>query len=231
MNWRSAPLILSLLTFGLFSANAGVITGTVTAQGKQIAEQPGAAGNYESRKFKFVDRINYAEMRDFIVYIEGPITNSVVAPGTTRKVLTQKDAAFRPHVLPICVGTTVEWPNQDEVFHNVFSYSEAKSFDLGLYKSDLKKPDPKVPFDKSGRVDVFCSIHSNMHCVILVLENTFFTTTDSAGHYTLRDVPTGTYKLKAWHERLPPQVKEITVSETGETKADFTLGIKDLPRY
>jgi len=225
-------MILVAASLFAFPGTAATITGTVTAQGKTGVEQAGGGGNYESRKFKFVDKINYSEMHDFVVYIDGPITNHVVASGTTKKVLTQKDAMFHPHILPICLGTTVEWPNEDEIFHNVFSVSEAKNFDLGLYKSEGKNPEIKrVPFDKAGRVDVFCSIHSNMHCVVLVLENTFFTTTDSKGRYTLSDVPAGTYKLKAWHERLPPQTKEITVTDSGEIKVDFSLGIKDLPKY
>lgn len=225
-------LFVSVLALFTLNSVAGTITGTVIAQGKSGAEQAAAGGNYESRKFKFVDKINYAEMHDFVVYIDGPMTNHVVAPGTTRKVLTQKDAMFHPHILPVCVGTTVEWPNEDDIFHNVFSVSDAKNFDLGLYKSEGRNPEIKrVPFDKAGRVDVFCSIHSDMHCVVLVLENTFFTSTDNKGRYVLRDVPPGTYKLKAWHERLPPQTKEITVTDSGDTKADFSLGIKDLPKY
>jgi plastocyanin len=232
MKYRGVFLYLVALILSLHATRAGTITGTVTAQGKTGAEQAAAGGNYESRKFKFVDRINYSEIHDFVVYIDGPMTNHVVAPGTTRKVLTQKDAMFHPHILPICVGTTVEWPNEDGIFHNVFSVSEPKSFDLGLYKSEGKNAEVKrVPFDKTGRVDVFCSIHSDMHCVVLVLENTFFASTDSKGRYTLNDVPPGTYKLRAWHERLPPQTKVVTVTGTGELKVDFTLGIKDLPKY
>jgi plastocyanin len=232
MKYPSVCLSLVAATFCLFTTRAAIITGTVTAQGKTAGEQAAAGGNYESRKFKFVDKINYAEIHDFVVYIDGPMTNHVVAAGTTKKVLTQKDAMFHPHILPICVGTTVEWPNEDEIFHNVFSVSEPKSFDLGLYKSEGKNPEIKrVPFDKTGRVDVFCSIHSDMHCVVLVLENTFFAATDNKGRYTLNEVPPGTYKVKAWHERLPPQTKEITVTGTGDIKVDFTLGIKDLPKY
>jgi len=80
-------------------------------------------------------------------------------------------------------------------------------------------------------VDVFCSIHSSMHCVILVLENPYFAATDENGNYKIPDVPPGTYKLKAWHERLPADEKEIIVPTNGEVKVDFTLGIKNLPQY
>jgi hypothetical protein len=106
--------------------------------------------------------------------------------------------------------------------------SETKPFDLGLYKSPDKKT---VMFDKAGRVDVFCSIHSSMNCVVLVLENPFFVIADDKGRYAITNVPPGTYKLKAWHERLPPQQMEIVVPQNGEVKADFVLGINNLPKY
>ena len=223
---------LLVLILGLFTAvlsHGGTISGTVSAQGKAEAEGAAAGGRYDSRKFKFVEKINYAELRDFVVFIEGHMTNEVRATNLFKTVLTQKDAMFHPHVLPVSAGTTVKWPNEDDIFHNVFSMSEPKEFDLGLYKGS---PTNKVmTFDKPGRVDVFCSIHSAMHCVVLVIENPFFAATDAKGRYTIADVPAGTYKLRAWHERLPPQTKEITVPESGELKIDFTLGINNLPQY
>jgi len=136
---------------------------------------------------------------------------------------------FSPHVLPIMVGATVEWPNNDKIYHNVFSMSDAKQFDLGLYKGN--PPEKRVTFDKPGRVDVYCSIHENMHCVVLVLENPYFATTDKNGNYKIPDVPPGIYKLKVWHERLPADEREITVPTNGEVKVDFVLGIKNLPQY
>jgi len=129
----------------------------------------------------------------------------------------------------VVVGTKVEWPNNDDIFHNVFSMSETKPFDLELYKGN--PPEKTVVFDKPGRVDVFCSIHANMNCVVLVLENPYFAVADNARHFSITNVPAGTYKLKAWHERLPAQTQEITVPENGEVRADFILGIKNLPKY
>jgi plastocyanin len=204
---------------------AGTIVGTVQARGKSGADDA-AGGKYDSRKFKFAERVDYEALRDFVIYIEGPPGTNAVAPTkpvqvVTRKIVSQKGASFTPHLLPIVIGTTVEWPNEDEIFHNVFSISETKEFDLGLYKRPEVK---RVTFDKPGRADVFCSIHSTMNCVVLVLENSFFATTDEKGRYSIAGVPPGTYALKAWHERLPGQRQTITVSETGEVRADFTLG-------
>ena len=225
------PLLvfLAFVVGGVCVASGGAITGTVKAEGKAELGQAASGGKYDSRKFKFVEKINYDELRDFVVFIEGRTTNQLRIAEITETVLTQKDAIFRPHVLPVYLGTTVKWPNQDEIFHNVFSMSEPKQFDLGLYKGS---PEAKaLRFDKAGRVDVFCSIHSAMHCIILVLENPYFAVADDKGRFVIKDVPPGSYTLKAWHERLPAQTQEITVTETGVAKVDFTLGIRNLPKY
>jgi plastocyanin len=213
---------------------AGDITGMVHAEPKAGTETAGGAGgNYDSRKYKFVQRVDYSAMQDFVVSLEGTVgTNSapntnVIAVTTSR--VAQKSATFSPHVLPVLVGTTVEWPNNDDIYHNVFSDSEAKKFDLGLYKGDPKEK--RVTFDKAGRVDVFCSIHENMHCIVLVMPNPYFAVTTEDGHYSITNVPPGTYKLKAWHERMPVDEQEITVPADGTVHADFSLGIKNLPTY
>lgn len=228
-------ILLLLCSVGLSGgALAGTITGNVHARGKQGTEASGAGGKYDSREFKFVERVNYDEMTDFIVYIDGPLTEKTAATPQTTQVVTrrvkQERATFAPHVLPIMVGTTVEWPNNDTILHNVFSFSETKPFDLGLYKSPYEGKVPSVIFDKPGKVDVFCSIHSRMNCIVLVLENPHFAATDSRGNYSITNVPAGTYKLKAWHERLPPQSQQIIVPETGEVKVNFVLGITNLPK-
>ena len=217
-------------------AGASTITGTVRAVGKPgTAGDPNCGDAYkQSRALKFVEVKNYEEEHEFVVFIVGPVggqpvrSNQPVQAVTTRKV-SQRGASFSPHILPVLVGTTVEWPNFDDIFHNVFSMSETQPFDLDLYKGN--PPGKRVRFDKPGRVDVFCSIHSQMSCVVLVLENPYFASTDAKGRYTIPQVPPGTYKLKAWYERLPAQEREIVVPESGEARADFTLGVKNLPKY
>ncbi len=219
------------------AARAGTISGTVRAEGKNVPESPASGGQYDSRKYKFVERVDYAQLRNFVVHLEGVITNASVTTnaGTNAmarvdtKRIKQEKANFSPSVMPIVVGTTVEWPNNDEIYHNVFSMSEAKSFDLDLYKGN--PPDKRVTFDKVGRVEVFCSIHANMHCTVLVLENPYYAVADERGRYTITNVPAGTYRLKAWHERLPSQSQEITVLAEGDVTANFTLGIKNLPKH
>jgi plastocyanin len=227
-NW----LIAFLLLTGVAPLTAGDITGTVRAEPKAgLASEAAGGGAYESKKFKFIPRVDYAAMRDFVVYIVGPVgTNAPLSTNVVRVTtsrIAQKSATFSPHVLPVWAGTTVEWPNNDEIYHNVFSISEAKEFDLGLYQGN--PPDKRVTFNKAGKVDVYCSIHANMHCVVLVLENPYFATTDADGNYTITNVPPGKYKLRAWHERLPADESEIVVPATGSTNVNFVLTIKHLP--
>jgi len=213
---------------------AGDITGTVHAEPKAGADAGGGGdGNYASHKYKFVERVDYSQMRDFVVYIEGQVgTNTALATNvvavTTSRV-AQKGATFAPHILPIMAGTKVEWPNNDDIYHNVFSDSDAARFDLGLYKGNPK--DKAVTFAKPGKVDVYCSIHANMHCIVLVMDNPYFTMADADGKFTITNVPPGTYKLKAWHERLPADEKEVVVPATGVVKTDFVVTIKNLPTY
>lgn len=220
--------ILSLISvLGWCGASAGTIVGTVQAKAPKGPNEAGeGGGNYESRRYKFVEKIDYDHLADFVVNIQagapaGPVSKVPLA------VTTQKDASFEPHVLPIVAGTTVKWPNEDDIYHNVFSISEVKSFDLDYYK---KEKVPEIVFDTPGRVDVFCAIHTKMHCIILVLPNPFFAAVDSKGHYVIKEVPAGTYRLRAWHERLPAEIKDVVVPADGEVRVDFSLGFAGLPK-
>lgn len=127
------------------------------------------------------------------------------------------------------IGATVEFPNDDNIFHNVFSKSDAMPFDLGLYKKGEK--DHSVTFTNLGEVDVFCSIHARMNCIILIRDNPYFAVTDSRGKFTIPNVPPGEYTLVAWQERLPKDPMKITVPADGSpVVANFSMGIKNLPK-
>jgi plastocyanin len=217
---------LAILSFAV-PAFAGTITGMVSAKGPPVpAGQGDGGGTYGSMRYKFAEKVDYDHLADFVVYIDQPVPG---APAGARPEATiaQKDVNFDPHVLPIVVGTMVKWPNDDLIFHNVYSMSDAKEFNLGLYTKDEKPRE--VTFDKIGQVDVYCSIHSRMHCIILVLPSPFFAKVDANRRYTIANIPAGTYRVRAWHERLPAVTRTITVPAQGEVKADFVLGVGGLP--
>jgi len=141
-----------------------------------------------------------------------------VEPG--RAVLDQHDERFIPHVLAITTGTVVEFPNSDRIYHNVFSLSKTRPFDLGRYAVGRSK---RVKFDHPGVVRVFCDIHSHMNAFILVFSHPFFSLTDTDGRYRLDNVPPGTYHLVAWNEGVSSEPRLVTVPDGGEAEADFTL--------
>jgi plastocyanin len=204
---------------------AGSITGTVSAKGPEGAPAVSAGGEYQSHRYSLAEKIDYEHLQDFVVYIDQAVDGDAGAKAT----ITQRNVSFDPPLLAIPVGTKVLWPNKDEIFHNVFSMSDAKPFDLGLYTKDQKVPE--ITFDQPGRVDVYCSIHAKMHCIILVLPSRFIAKSDARGRFALTDVPPGTYKVTAWHDRLPPQSKTVTVAAAGAQKLDFVLGLAALPKY
>ena len=152
-----------------------------------------------------------------VIYLEGGFPTA--AP-TGVKQITQKDMAFVPTLLPIQVGTRVEFPNLDDTYHNIFSYSAAKRFDLGRYRPD-ERPIPSVVFDQPGLVVLRCDIHEHMRALILIIGSPHFVLTDTEGRYRLEGLPAGEYKLKVWLDSRTTLERSIKL-ETGTTlHADF----------
>ena len=131
--------------------------------------------------------------RQSVVYLETAPQGAFEDPGRTRASLDQKDEAFVPYVLPVAVGTIVDFPNRDRTYHNVFSLSRVKSFDLGRYARGQSKA---VRFDRPGVVRVFCDIHSHMSAYVLVFAHRFFAATDPDGRYRIEGIPPGSYDLR-----------------------------------
>ncbi len=131
-----------------------------------------------------------------VVYLTGDFSRISTPAQHHTAQMPQKNMTFAPDLVAVLVGTTVEFPNLDDMYHNVFSYSKAKRFDLGRYRKD-EKPG-SVLFDKPGTVTVHCDIHDRMRGTVLVLDTPFFVKTDSQGRYRLEHLPVGTYSLKAW---------------------------------
>ncbi|HXI03847.1 MAG TPA: carboxypeptidase regulatory-like domain-containing protein [Candidatus Saccharimonadales bacterium] len=165
------------------------------------------------------------EVRNVIVYFE-PAAELASAPAgrAPQQIMAQVDETFVPHVLPILAGSTVDFPNSDPFFHNVFSLSMASAFDLGHYPKGTSK---SVRFDKPGLVKVFCHLHADMSAVIMVLENPFFAVPAESGAYRIEGIPPGRYKVTAWHERAHPVTREVTIEPGRTATADFQVPIDD----
>lgn len=118
------------------------------------------------------------------------------------------------------VGTTIEFPNLDDTYHNIFSYSPAKRFDLGRYRPD-ERPIPSQTFDTAGLVTLRCDIHEHMRGLILVLDTPHFVTTDPDGRYRLTGIPPGTYTLKAWVDSKTTHERVVEVKSGSSTRVDF----------
>jgi plastocyanin len=147
-----------------------------------------------------------------VVYLDGNFSRPASLP---TKEVEQKDLTFIPALLPIEVGTKVQFPNLDDQYHNIFSYSPAKRFDLGRYRPE-ERPIPSVMFDKPGLVTLRCDIHEHMRGLILVLNTPYFVMTDTAGHFRLDHLPAGRYTLKAWIDSRTTREKPIDLKD-GQT--------------
>ncbi len=203
MNIKIACIILILLLsnisgIGSSESNAqetknGTITGTIKARGVRDA-------------------------RDVVVFIEH--VDGAFKPSQEKPILDQLNMVFIPHILPILVGTTVKFPNSDEVRHNVFSPSKIKPFNLGTYAKGITR---EVMFDKVGVVTLLCNVHTEMSAFIIVLENPYFAKTGPDGTFTINDVPDGKYIIKTWHEKLEEKSLEVIVKKGITVEANFNL--------
>lgn len=132
-----------------------------------------------------------------------------VTPPLEPAVMEQKGLQFYPAVLPILKGTSVSFPNQDNTYHNVFSYSPEKRFDLGRYAKNEEPP--LVVFEKAGEVRVFCEVHEHMRAIVLVLDTPYFAATDTEGSFELTEVPSGDYTLNIWRMGKDLETRPVTI--------------------
>jgi plastocyanin len=152
-----------------------------------------------------------------VVYLEGKFPK----PSTTPKAsLLQEDFDFIPRLLPVRIGTVVEFPNRDKTYHSIFSFSKPKHFDLGRYRGD-EVPVPTVTFDQPGPVVLRCDIHEHMRAIILVLDSPYFVRTDGQGLYQLSGLPAGSYVLKAWLSDKEILGKAVELKKGATLHVDF----------
>lgn len=153
-----------------------------------------------------------------VVYLEGSFAPPSSLP---TKQIVQKELTFIPALLPVQVGTKVEFPNQEkDTYHNIFSYSPAKRFDLGRYRPD-ERPIPSQIFDVAGLVTLRCDIHEHMRGLLLVLATPHFTTTDTNGRFRLSGLPAGHYTLKAWVDSRTTREHTVDLKSGSTLRVDF----------
>jgi plastocyanin len=161
------------------------------------------------------------DRRRSVVYLDPAPRAAFDVRDEPRARMDQRDEAFAPHVLAIVSGTTVDFPNNDQTYHNVFSLSRTKPFDLGRYAAGRSK---SVRFDRPGIVRVFCDIHAHMSAFILVFSHRYFSVTDDEGRYRLPNVPPGSYNVVAWNESTPEETRKVTIPEAGgDVELNFAL--------
>lgn len=189
---RFHPLVLCVAAIGLITESSqgqAVIEGRVELTKTSAA--PVVIKRYE---IVTVNGIVATKPPLAVVYLEGSFPKRTV---NAEQQMLQKDLNFVPAILPIQVGTRVTFPNLDDTYHNIFSFSPAKRFDLGRYRSD-ETPIPSVLFDVAGLVTLRCDIHEHMRALILVLDTPYFVLSDGDGRFRLNGLPPGHHTLKAW---------------------------------
>ena len=159
-----------------------------------------------------------ANLSNFVIWVDD-IRGSLPAP-TGLAMLNQKGLLFIPHVLAIQVGTTVEFANADPVSHNVFSISEAKRFNLGMFRHDVIR---RLTFDTPGVIELLCNVHLEMDAYIVVVKNPYFVLTVAGGTYRISGVPAGRHRLRCWHEGLLDQERVVDVPEDGSVIVNFLV--------
>ena len=194
------PFLPAVTFGGEGPSKIGVVKGTITIGGKLTSEA--------------------------VVSVEGLSREDLKSQISSLKlkpaVMDQQDLKFLPHVLPVLVGTAVEFSNNDKTFHNVFSTSEAKKFDLGLYSPGRRR---SVTFDKPGVVRILCHVHPNMAAFIVVKDHLYFSAADSRGNYRLDGVPLGKFRLQVWHPQLGTTDTGVAIVRDGEV-VDINFDLK-----
>lgn len=160
------------------------------------------------------------DVRRGLVYLEEAPRRAFDDREPGRVMMDQRNETFVPRLLAVTTGTTVDFPNSDATFHNVFSLSRAKRFDLGRYAAGKSK---SVRFDSPGIVRVFCDIHSHMSAYIVVFGHPFFRVTDVDGRYRLDGVPPGTYTVVGWYEGEARAQRSVTVTAGGVAELDLVV--------
>lgn len=158
-----------------------------------------------------------ADSADVIVWLDGDVDGQ---PASGQPRMSQKGATFAPAFMVVVAGQAVEMPNDDNIAHNVFSFSTGNDFNLGIYPKGTSK---SVTFNTPGLVDIFCSIHRHMSAQILVVPNAHFAFAEADGTFELSGVPAGDYTLKTYAKNHTELSTPVSVSASGSVSLDITL--------
>jgi plastocyanin len=215
------------------SASAQSITGTIVIKKKLTKPSVTASVSVYQRgttvnlgKDAETDPLAYERSR-VVVYLEGPTPAGAPPSEAETQQIQQLDRRFVPDLVVVPAGSTVSFPNMDPIFHNIYSLSKPKSFDLGSYDKGETR---KVTFPKPGIVEIYCHLHPNMAAVVVVTPNRWFARPDRNGQYRIPDVPPGQYTLVAWHKTAGFFRKTILIANGQDVAADFLIPLELDPK-
>jgi len=219
---RVLSSVMVVLVAGSF-LRAGDIDGTIVVEHKLTKRKVTSSADFYQRG-TMVD-LGADQQQDplafershVVVYVEGDLPSKPVTAE-----LSQQDRRFSPDLVVVPAGSTISFPNMDPIFHNVFSLSKAKSFDLGNYPQGHTR---MVAFPKPGIIYVDCHLHPNMSAVIVVTPNAWSTKADANGRFVLPDLPAGTYTVVAWHKSAGFFRKTVQVTDERSAAVEFTIPI------
>ena len=198
----------------------GSVGGQVHIVSKPSRRLP-SAGAYPTRTVSVAVEHDAPELANVVVFVKATATPARAA----RAAIRQKGEEFLPHVLAVPVGSTVEFPNDDLIFHNVFSLSKAATFDLGRYPRGQSK---SRTFMAPGIVKVYCHLHSHMNAVIRVFDHPYFAMPDQQGRFRIDGLAPGSYDVVAWHERVGEVMLEAAVTAGQRATLSFSLPLQDV---
>jgi plastocyanin len=223
---RSA--LTAAASFALVAALAGqsAESGTITGQVKltsRVRGTPLPSNVYQPRSVPNHDTIAIPEIKNVVVYLKDVRFKGALP--VSHQEIRQEHESFVPRVAAVTRGSTIDFPNADPFFHNVFSLSSAATFDLGRYPMGRQK---SATLTTPGLVKVYCHIHSHMSASILVLDHPYFAMPALDGSFTIPDVPAGTYTIVGWHERIGERASTVSVKPGASASIEISLPVEDV---